>query len=66
VLPLTTGIDAMRQILFGPAGEGLMSVWAEIGILLGLSLGFLVLAWRWLAYMERRARQEGRLTVRMQ
>ena len=67
LLPLTTGIDAMRQILFPTtASQGLLPIWAEVAILVTLSVAFLALAWYWLAYMERRASQEGRLTTRLQ
>jgi ABC-2 type transport system permease protein len=64
-LPLTTGVDALRQVLFpGAAGFGLLPVWVEVVMLAGMSLLFIVLA-RWsLLRLERRAREEGRLTVR--
>jgi ABC-2 type transport system permease protein len=66
-LPLTAGIDAMRQILFPKAAaQGLMPVWAEMLLLLTLSVRFVALARYWLAYLERRARLQGRLTVRLQ
>jgi ABC-2 type transport system permease protein len=66
VLPLTAGIDALRQILFGSTADGLMTVELEVGLLILLSLAFLALAWFALRYLERRAREEGRLTVRGQ
>jgi ABC-2 type transport system permease protein len=64
-LPLTTGIDALRQILFpGAAKQGLMPVWLEVVLLAVLAVVFIALA-RWsLGRLERRAREEGRLTVR--
>jgi ABC-2 type transport system permease protein len=64
-LPLTTGIDALRQILFPAAAEhGLMPMWLEVVLLAVLSVLFIALA-RWsLGLLERRAREEGRLTVR--
>jgi ABC-2 type transport system permease protein len=67
LLPLTTGIDAMRQILF-PATmpQGFLPVWVEVAILIVLGVVFLVLARYSLARFERRAREEGRLTVRWQ
>jgi ABC-2 type transport system permease protein len=65
LLPLTTGIDALRQLLF-PDAEGLLSVGWEVAILAVLSALFLALARRSLAYLERRAKEEGRLTVRWQ
>lgn len=67
LLPLTAGIDAMRQILFpAAAAQGLLPVWAEILILALLTVSLLALARYGLAYLERRAREEGRLTVRLQ
>src|SRR5262249_28105493 len=67
VLPLTTGVDALRQILFpDTVAQGFLPVWVEVVILILLSIGFLVLARYSLATLERRAREEGRLTVRWQ
>jgi ABC-2 type transport system permease protein len=65
-LPLTTGVDALRQLLFDEAADGLLPVWLEIILLVMLSAAFLALAWFCLRYLERRARQEGRLTVKWQ
>jgi ABC-2 type transport system permease protein len=65
LLPLTIGVDALRQLLFRNA-EGLLGVGWETLILAVLSVVFLAVA-RWLlAYLERRAKEEGRLTVRWQ
>jgi len=66
LIPLTLGMDAMRQLSF-PDGHtfGLWSVPVEIGALAVMTVLFLVLA-RWaLAVMERRARRDARLTERM-
>jgi len=63
IIPLTMGLDALRQLIF-PSGAalGVLSVEVEIAILLVLSLVFLVSA-RWLlVYIERLAIREGRLT----
>lgn len=64
-LPLTTGVDALRQVLFpDAAGIGLLPVWVEVIILGVMAVLFIALA-RWsLLRLERRAREEGRLTVR--
>src|SRR5262245_57185013 len=62
LIPLASGMDAMRQVLF--RAEGVLSVGAEIGLLAGLSVVFLSLAKKCLDYLERRGREEGRLTVR--
>jgi ABC-2 type transport system permease protein len=65
LVPLTTGIDALRQILFpGAVGQGLLPIWIEVIILSVLSILFIAVARYALARLERRARQEGRLTVR--
>ncbi len=63
-LPLTAGIDAMRQVLFPTAAEGLMPLWAEVLLLAVMALAFIILARGCLARLARRAREEGRLTVR--
>jgi ABC-2 type transport system permease protein len=63
IIPLTLGLDAVRQIAF-PSGadSGFLSVQVEVAILLVLSVVFLAAA-RWLLnYMERLAIREGRLT----
>jgi len=63
IIPLTLGLDAMRQLVFlsGPS-LGFLSVPLEIGILVGLCAVFLVGARYLLAHMERLAIREGRLT----
>jgi ABC-2 type transport system permease protein len=63
IIPLTLGMDAMRQLVF-PSGStiGFLTVSVEIGILLVLSMVFLVGAKFLLAYMEKLAIREGRLT----
>jgi len=63
ILPLTLGLDAMRQLSFssGPT-LGFLSVPLEIIILIGLTVIFLIMA-RWLLkYIEKIAVREGRLT----
>lgn len=63
ILPLTLGMDAMRQLVFasGPS-LGFISVGLEIGFLTALSIIFLVSARALLNYMEKLAIREGRLT----
>ncbi|MCU0490303.1 MAG: ABC transporter permease [Chloroflexaceae bacterium] len=65
ILPLTLGMDAMRQLTFanGPA-LGFLSVEIEIGILLLLAVGFVSAAKLALDRMEWRARYEGTLSDR--
>jgi ABC-2 type transport system permease protein len=64
-IPLTLGLDAMRQLMFasGPT-LGLLSVRKEMGVLALLTLVFIAAAKLWLNHMERRAIQEGTLTDR--
>jgi ABC-2 type transport system permease protein len=67
LLPLTAGMDAMRQVLFWqqqPAFEGFLPLWWEIGLLAVLSAVFLSFARRTLAMMERRAKEQGTITTR--
>lgn len=63
IIPLTLGLDAMRQIVFasGPT-LGFLDIPLEIGILTILCVVFIVAAKYVLAFMERLAIQEGRLT----
>ncbi len=63
-IPLTLGMDAMRQVLFRV--NGLFDVWTELSVLGSLAVLFFFVA-RWsLRRLERRAREEGKLTVRWQ
>ncbi len=63
IIPLTLGLDAMRQLVF-PSGAtlGFLSVEVEIAILIALCGIFLIAARQLLRYMERLAIREGRLT----
>jgi ABC-2 type transport system permease protein len=65
-LPLTTGVDALRQVLFGAEARGLLPLGAEVALLAGLAVFFVALAWWLLQVLERKARRDGRLTVRGQ
>lgn len=62
-IPLTLGLDAMRQLVFasGPS-LGFLSVEIELLILIALSIIFLVGARFLLGYIEKLAVREGRLT----
>jgi ABC-2 type transport system permease protein len=66
LIPLTPGLDAMRQLLFPGQKIGLLAVEYEIAILALLAVAFPLLAVRALRFMERLAKQEGRLTLRWQ
>jgi len=67
LIPLTLGLDAMRQLAF-KAGEksGFINVNVEIGALVGLCVFFLVISKYALEYMEKLGKKEGRLTLRWQ
>jgi ABC-2 type transport system permease protein len=63
VIPLTLGLDAMRQLAF-PSGFklGFLSTHVEMLVLAGLSVIFLVGAKLLLDYTEKLAIREGRVT----
>ena len=67
-IPLATGLDAMRQLVFAnaPFPVGTPSPVIELAILVIMAIAAIGLARFMLAAMERRARVEGRLTVRWQ
>jgi ABC-2 type transport system permease protein len=63
VIPLTLGLDAMRQLVFSSGlSLGFLSPALEIGILAGLCVFFLVGAKLLLDFTEKKAIREGRLT----
>lgn len=65
VIPLTLGMDAMRQLLFtSDPTLGFLSVQTELVILIVLSVIFLYLAFRLLARLEELGRREGRIIER--
>ena len=63
IIPLTLGLDAMRQLVFasGPA-LGFLDTKTEALILAGLGVVFLIAAKLLLDYMEKLALREGRIT----
>jgi len=63
IIPLTLGMDAMRQLVF-PSGfsYGFISVSLEIILLAGMSVLFVAAAKVLLAYVEKIAVREGRIT----
>jgi len=67
LIPLTLGLDAMRQLAFkaGPK-SGFINVNVEIVALVGLCVLFLVVSKYALEYMEKLGKKEGRLTLRWQ
>src|SRR6266404_17848 len=61
LIPLTLGLDAMRQLVFASGGAtGFLSPKIECAVLLGLSVIFLVGAHQSLKHMERLAVAEGK------
>jgi ABC-2 type transport system permease protein len=63
LIPLTLGLDAVRQLLFEPgAALGFLEVNVEIALLAALSVAFVVGSRVSLAHMEGLAVAEGRLT----
>lgn len=66
LIPLTLGLDAMRQLFYGAQAWGFLTVPAEMGLLAGQAILMLVLAKVSLDHMERLAKQEGRLTLKWQ
>ena len=64
LIPLACGMDAMRQVLF--RAEGVLSIGWEIAMLAAMGIVFVSLAQRTLALLERKAKTEGRLTIRGQ
>jgi ABC-2 type transport system permease protein len=67
LLPLTLGVDALRQILFGAeTANPLMSLEWEVGLLAALAAGLIALALWCLRLLEKKARVEGSLTLKGQ
>jgi ABC-2 type transport system permease protein len=65
IIPLTLGMDAMRQIIFSTqANIGLLPVETELAILCGLAVVLLALAWFSLRKLEEIGRRDGRLIER--
>jgi ABC-2 type transport system permease protein len=65
VIPLTLGMDAIRQIIFsGQANIGFLPVETELLILCVLSVVFITLAWFALSKLEEIGRRDGRLIER--
>jgi ABC-2 type transport system permease protein len=63
IIPLTLALDAIRQLSFaGGSTRGLLPPSVEGGALAVLSVVFVFAAYRLLAYMERLAVRDGRLT----
>lgn len=67
IIPITLGLDALRQLLFGvDRAMGFLSVEVEILLLVGLAVVFMVAAKYALQHMEELGKREGRLLMRWQ
>jgi len=66
LVPLTLGVDALRQVLLGAGARGLLPAETETAILAGFAAAFLVLARVALGHLEGLSKREGRLTQRWQ
>jgi ABC-2 type transport system permease protein len=64
LVPLSAGMDAMRQVLF--RHTGLLELETEIILLATMSAVFLALARVTLGILENKAKRDGKLTVRWQ
>jgi len=68
IVPITLGLDAMRQLLYPALMKNFrfLPPEVELGILAGSGMFFIILAQRALKFFENLARREGRLTLRGQ
>lgn len=66
LVPLGFGVDALRQVLLGPAARGLAPVPVETAILAAMAVVLFVVARFALDRLERLSKREGRLTQRWQ
>ncbi len=64
ILPVTLGLDGIRQVFYGPAAHGLLPLPWIPPIQIALTALFLYVAAGMLRHMENLGRHEGRLTVR--
>ncbi len=64
-MPMTLGMDAVRQLIFG-RHLGFLPVWIEATVLAGLAIFFFGASAAALKWMEYLARREGRLTLKWQ
>ncbi|MEO5953942.1 MAG: ABC transporter permease, partial [Chloroflexia bacterium] len=65
-VPISLGLDAIRQLLFPGQIVGVIDPWIELVILLGLGAVFLSAAFLMLRRMEWLAKVEARLSLRWQ
>jgi ABC-2 type transport system permease protein len=66
-IPITLGLDALRQLFFTSGAEdAFLPLGTELALLIGLCAVFMVLAHYSLRYMEYLGKATGRLTLRWQ
>lgn len=66
VIPLTLGMDALRQLVFDDPGIGFISLgWEVLGLAASGAITLLA-AWKALKYLEDLAKRQGRLTLKWQ
>lgn len=66
VLPLSLGLDALRQIFFGEAAQGFLPVRLEVGLVAVSIPVFALLAIFGMRHIEERAKRDGTLVLRWQ
>ena len=66
IIPVSLGLDAMRQLLFPGQIEGVLPAWIELLLLAGMGVLFVGIAYLLLKRMEWLARVEARLSLRWQ
>ncbi len=66
LVPMSFGLDALRQLLFPGQIEGVLPAWVELLILAGMAVVFIFAAYLMLKRMEWLARVEARLSLRWQ
>ncbi|MEN3045726.1 MAG: ABC transporter permease [Candidatus Hydrothermales bacterium] len=66
LLPLTLGLDAIRQGFFGEEAQGFLNIYVELIILTFLAIIFIFMSYFFLKKMEEIAREKGTLIERWQ
>ena len=66
VLPLSLGLDALRQVFFGEAAQGLLPISLEIALVGASIVVFTLLAIFGMRRIEERAKRDGTLVLRWQ
>ncbi|MFN3820767.1 MAG: ABC transporter permease [bacterium] len=66
LIPLTLGLDALRQTALGAYSQGLLPPVTELKILLGVAVVFIIIAFRAIGVLEAKGRIEGTLILKNQ